>query len=97
MSFRLRRAFPILLLAATLLVAQWLLVQHESQIAAHAVHADCEWCLTHVPLTGALPVAITLMAAAPMPARAVSAETIGDRSVFQPLYASRAPPLSPVV
>lgn len=97
MSFRSVRALPVLLLAATLLVAQWLLVQHEAQLAAHAAHTDCEWCLTHAPLTGALPAAESPFVAADAPSLVAESFASGFRSVFHSLYASRAPPFSPVV
>lgn len=97
MSFRMNRALSVLLLASTLLVAQWLLAQHEVQIESHSNHTNCEWCLTHTPLAGALPAAGLLFAAEPVPSIAAIPIIAGFRSVFHPLYASRAPPFSPAV
>lgn len=86
------RTLRILLLATTLLVAQWVLVQHETQLELHASHASCEWCLSHSPLAGALPqLALVFEPAAPE----VFASGRGNTSViapFVPAYVSRAPP-----
>ncbi len=54
LQHRFTRARAFLLLAA-LLLAQWVLVQHEAEFEPHAAGHTCEWCLTHAPLAaGAL-------------------------------------------
>jgi len=86
------RSLRVLLLATALVAAQWLLVQHEVQIDAHAAHTACEWCLTHVPLGGALP---SSGLAVPAPVR-VSVDTVAPApvvvSVSRSAYSPRAPP-----
>jgi len=81
-----------LLLAAALLAGQWLLVQHEVQIDAHAAHSACEWCLGHAPLGGALP---SSGLAVPPPVR-VSIDTAAPDfvvvTVSRSAYSPRAPP-----
>ena len=45
-------------LLATLLVgAQLLLLQHQADLGLHASGENCEWCLAHAPLAGAVPTA----------------------------------------
>lgn len=85
----------VLLLAVALVVAQWLLVQHEVQIDAHAAHAACEWCLTHSPLTGALPGAAPELPPSPVTFAPVAADYSFAACSVPPFYASRAPPFSP--
>lgn len=89
----LSRPLLALSLAAVLLFAQWLLVQHEAQFEPHTAGHSCEWCLTHAPLAAA-----TLSAAQPLP----SAGGVPVRPVavlLAPLgapalaYSSRAPPV----
>ena len=83
---------PALLLAATLIVGQWLLAQHQAQVEAHAAGDSCEWCLTHAPLAGALPSAVaplSLPAAHHTPVAAIAAAPAAG---FRFVYASRAPP-----
>lgn len=86
------RSLRVLLLAAALLAAQWLLMQHEVQIDAHAAHTACEWCLAHAPLGGALP---SSGLAVPPPVR-VSIDTAASDSVIVTVslsaYSPRAPP-----
>lgn len=88
------RSLRILLLAAALVAAQWLLVQHEVQIDAHAAHTACEWCLSHAPLGGALPG--TGLALPPSPATfdLVVANPSFTVCSAPSYYASRAPPYS---
>lgn len=81
-----------LLLAATLVAAQWLLAQHEVQIDTHAAHTACEWCLSHAALGGALP---SSGLAVPPPVRAASNAVAPDTvvvSVSLSAYSPRAPP-----
>jgi hypothetical protein len=86
------RSLRMLFIAASLLVAQWVLAQHEVQIEAHAAHTACEWCLTHAPLSGG-----STASAAPVPvAKPVTAIAEVRISPFAgitlPACASRAPP-----
>ncbi len=86
------RSLRVLLLAAVLVAAQWLLVQHEVQIDAHAAHTACEWCLAHAPLGGALP---SSGLAVPPPVRAYIDTAAPDFvvvSVSPSAYSPRAPP-----
>lgn len=83
------------LLASLLIVAQLLLVQHQTDLAQHAAGDHCEWCLTHSPLTGALPgtgLALPERPAASTPAAADYSFVARSVPSF---YASRAPPFSP--
>jgi len=91
------RILRFLLLATTLLVAQWVLGQHESQIEPHATHASCEWCLSHAPLTGSLPsVGVPPVAPAGVFVLAARASESFNSTAVRP-YASRAPPRTPAV
>ena len=45
------------LLALLLMGAQLLLLQHQADLGLHASGENCEWCLAHAPLGGALPAA----------------------------------------
>jgi hypothetical protein len=95
-SAMLRRFRPdtlrAILLALLLVGAQLLLAQHQADLAQHAANDHCEFCLTHSPLAGGLPVAALPVAAstgneAPPP---VSSSTFFSVS-FAP-YGARAPP-----
>jgi hypothetical protein len=87
----------VLLLAATLIVGQWLLAQHLAQVEAHAAGDSCEWCLTHTPLAGALPGAAPalppLASHVPSPVDRIAFLATG----FRPAYSPRAPPHASVV
>jgi hypothetical protein len=81
-----------LLLALFLLVAQGLLLQHQTDLDLHATGDHCEWCLTHTPLAGMLPSAAPLAVvpvrdAAPDPARHATPGRYHSQ-----VYRSRAPP-----
>ncbi|MCK7577730.1 MAG: hypothetical protein MZV65_19320 [Chromatiales bacterium] len=72
MSFSLRTSrLRALLLVGALVIAQWVLAQHQAQLEAHAPGEVCEWCLTHAPLAGALPAKAA--AVPPPPAGAAAA------------------------
>lgn len=87
-------ALRAVLLAALLIVAQLLLVQHQTDLAQHAAGDHCEWCLTHSPLGGALPGTVLALPERP----AASTPAVADFtfvSLSSPsYYASRAPPFS---
>ena len=91
------RTARVLLVVTALLVAQWVLAQHEVQIGAHTADTACEWCLAHTPLAGALPAAALFFTDTPACSFVGTAVVAGLHSVFHPFYASRAPPFSPVV
>jgi hypothetical protein len=93
MRLRFRQSrLRVLLLAATLVVGQWLLAHHLAQVEAHATPDGCEWCLTHAPLAGALP-ARTAVALPPAVERPplVSIAT-APAAGFRLAPAARAPP-----
>lgn len=84
-------------LAAILLFAQWLLVQHGASLEQHVSSHACEWCLVHVPLQGALesnaPNQFHTPAEFPQPRLGL----IFFAGEFLPAYATRAPPYSSFV
>jgi len=82
----------VLLFAATLLVGQWLLAQHLAQVEAHATGDSCEWCLTHAPLAGAVPVAAPLPVAPTADHRPWVMVTVTPAAGFRFTHAARAPP-----
>ena len=88
----LSRPLLALLFAGILLFAQWLLVQHAANLEQHASNHACEWCLTHAPLTGALPIAAAIMAHLPAPLPPISYRYAFIASDLLPAYVSRAPP-----
>jgi hypothetical protein len=88
----LSRPLLALLLAAVLLFAQWLLVQHGANLEQHSSNHACEWCLTHAPLTGALPVAAEAMIHLPAALPAIYFSYTGISGDPLPAYVSRAPP-----
>jgi hypothetical protein len=93
--FHALRAF---VLAAALLVAQWIVCQHEVQIESHTPDSTCEWCLAYAPLHGgALPSLAPVIAVMVASSLVTTLPVYPFRSVSRPLYASRAPPLSPVM
>lgn len=84
--------FHALWLATLLILGQALFLQHQSNLAQHTANDHCEWCLTHAPLTGALPISGMVLPA-------VTAQPAPDSRDFSPLfrtvstsYAPRAPP-----
>ena len=88
----LSRLLLALSLAGVLLFAQWLLAQHGANLEQHVSSHACEWCLAHVPLTGALPVIHAVMAPLPallLPISLPRTSIAGDPSS---IYAARAPP-----
>lgn len=98
MRFRFKTTrLPALLFAAVLLVGQWLLTQHLAQVEVHATGDSCEWCLTHAPLAGALPVVLPAFAPPeaqhPLPVTIAAAPAAG----FRFTHAARAPPRSLLV
>ena len=82
----------VLLFAATLLVGQWLLAQHLAQVEAHATGDSCEWCLTHAPLAGAVPVAAPLPVPPTAYHRPPVAITVAPAAAFRFTHPARAPP-----
>ncbi len=88
----LSRPLLALSLAGALLFAQWLLVQHGANLEQHASSHACEWCLTHAPLTGALPVAAAVLAHLPAPLPPISFRYTVIAGDLLPAYVSRAPP-----
>ena len=96
MSRPLSRSHPLLAFtfAASLLFAQWLLVQHGANLEQHASSHACEWCLTHAPLHGAL----TLTTPSVFPTLAPFLQRVPHSTFLAgellPAYASRAPPRS---
>ncbi len=90
----LSRPLLALLFAGVLLFAQWLLVQHGANLEQHASSHACEWCLTHAPLTGALPVAAAVMAHLPAALPPISFRYAFIAGDLLPAYVSRAPPHS---
>ena len=92
LQHRFTRARALLLLAA-LLLAQWVLVQHEIEFEPHAAGHTCEWCLTHAPLAAG-----ALSAAQPvLPVGGAHEQPVAILLAFpgtQTLaYFSRAPPV----
>lgn len=87
----------VLLLAATLIVGQWLLAQHLAQVEAHAAGDSCEWCLTHTPLAGALPGAAAVFPSVAVHVTPPVARIDLPAAGFHPAYSSRAPPYASVV
>lgn len=90
----LSRPLLALLFAGVLLLAQWLLAQHGANLEQHVSSHACEWCLTHAPLTGALPVATAVMAPLPAPLPPISFRCTFIAGDLLPAYVSRAPPHS---
>jgi hypothetical protein len=88
----LSRPLLALSLAGILLFAQWLLVQHSANLEQHASSHACEWCLTHAPLTGAVPAAAAVMAYLPAPLPPISLRYPFIAGDPLPAYVSRAPP-----
>jgi len=88
----LSRPLLALLFAGILLFAQWLLVQHGANLEQHASNHACEWCLTHAPLTGALPVAAAILAHLQVPLPPISYRYAFIAGDLLPAYVSRAPP-----
>jgi len=89
----LSRPLLALSLAAVLLCAQWLLVQHGANLEQHVSKHACEWCLTHAPLQAGVPAAtLPLPVAAFAPVIPVVILVV-PASVARPVYSSRAPPL----
>ncbi len=87
------RALRALLLTALLLVAQLLLLQHQADLGQHAKGENCEWCLTHSPLAGALP-AGGLSFLPPLPPDfSATVRAAAFAAPALPAYASRAPPV----
>jgi hypothetical protein len=88
----LSRPLLALSLAAALLFAQWLLVQHGANLEQHASNHACEWCLTHAPLQAGMPAAaLPLPVAAGAPVIPVVVLVV-PASIARPVYSSRAPP-----
>ena len=88
----LSRPLLALLLAGTLLFAQWLLAQHGANLEQHAANHGCEWCLTHAPLQAGVPAAaLPLPVAAGVPVIPVVVLVV-PASVARLVYSSRAPP-----
>ncbi|MBI5612262.1 MAG: hypothetical protein HY942_04205 [Gammaproteobacteria bacterium] len=89
-----RRLFRTTLLVSVLLLAQWVLAVHHTELAAHAAAGACEFCLTHADLTDgstlASPPPVVVPAAAPVPAFFPAAFA----APRHPSYSARAPPLS---
>jgi len=88
----LSRPLLALSLAAVLLFAQWLLAEHGANLEQHASNHACEWCLTHAPLTGALPATAAGMAHQPPPPPPISFRFSVIAGDLLPAYVSRAPP-----
>jgi len=89
----LSRPLLALSLAVVLLLAQWLLAQHDANLEQHAANHVCEWCLTHAPLQAGVPAT-----ALPLPMASVASllpvvVLVVPASVAQLVYSSRAPPL----
>lgn len=84
-------------LAAILLFAQWLLVQHGVSLEQHVSSHACEWCLVHVPLQGALPSNAINQFPAPAEFPQPRLGLILFAGEFLPAYATRAPPYSSFV
>lgn len=84
-------------LAAILLFAQWLLVQHGVSLEQHTSSHACEWCLAHVPLQGALASEATNQFPTPADFSQPRLGLIFIAGEFLPAYATRAPPYSSFV
>ena len=84
-------------LAAILLFAQWLLVQHGASLEQHVSSHACEWCLVHVPLQGALASDATNQFHTPAEFPQPRLGLIFFAGEFLPAYATRAPPYSSFV
>jgi len=89
----LSRPLLALSLAAVLLCAQWLLVQHGANLEQHASNHACEWCLTHAPLQAGVPAAALPLPAAAGALRLPVILLVAPASVARLVYCSRAPPL----
>jgi len=88
----LSRPLFALLLAGTLLFAQWLLAQHGANLEQHAANHGCEWCLTHAPLQAGVPAAaLPLPVATGAPVLPVVVLVV-PASIARLVYCSRAPP-----
>lgn len=92
-SFVTHRLFRATLLVSVLLLAQWALTLHHSELAAHAAGA-CEFCLTHADLTDGS----TFASPPPPVVPAASDEPAYSPATFAAprhlSYSARAPPLS---
>jgi hypothetical protein len=88
----LSRPLLALSLAALLLLAQWLLVQHGANLEQHVSNHACEWCLTHAPLQAGVPAAALPIPVAAGAPRLPVAVPVFPASVARPAYSSRAPP-----
>lgn len=89
---RVMRRAPWLLVAALLLAAQWLVLQHETRIDLHADNQPCAWCLawSHVDALTPAPPALPAVAGRRL---AISADVPGPIHLpVIPAYRGRAPP-----
>lgn len=93
-SFVTHRLLRATLLVATLLIAQWALALHQSELSAHAGGGACEFCLTHAELadgaTFISPAPAFVPAALDVPLYFSAAFAAPRHSS----YSARAPPLS---
>lgn len=82
----------VLLVAATLLIGQWLLAQHLAQVEGHAAGDSCEWCLTHAPLAGALPAKVAAALPPAIERPLLVSIAVASAAGFRFAPAARAPP-----
>jgi hypothetical protein len=89
----LSRPLLALSLAAVLLLAQWLLVQHGANLEQHASSHACEWCLTHAPLQAGVPATALSLPVVSVASLLPVIVLVVPAGVARPVYSSRAPPL----
>jgi hypothetical protein len=82
-----------LLLAATLVFAQWSLLEHQLTAEPHVSDHACEWCLTHGHLADAAPAAAVIPFAPALDRRPAPAPVAEIPAVGATGYRSRAPPV----
>lgn len=88
------RLFRTVLLVSVLLLAQWVLTLHHTELATHAAAGACEFCLTHADLTDATLKVLFPPPVVPAASDAPAFFPAAFAAPHHPSYSARAPPLS---